>query len=233
MKNHVLLYFAVAALASTLIFCKNGNTNTTSTENSATGISTGNWRDGASTDTSKPTLPPTVTDSLFGFKGCERAGFRSVPPNIREFKYQNFSVQITPNESGGEHIQVIIDSLGRRLLVPDVEPTVFSGAVRNHILVDVSTGPDQHELILYDLKRGTLAQTYRTRYCGELFIASSGTIWFYYPVEEKDVTKMPDCPEKEEWVKKGMHVGYGQRYMFNLPTRGLTKKSEFTCIPVK
>lgn len=232
MKNRILLYFAGALIASLTLFCKNGNTSANN-EAAPMGMGSGMRREGAANDTSKMSQISPVTDSLFGFKGCERAGFRTYPPNIREFKYQNFTVRLTPKEGTGEKIQVIIDSIGKSLDVPDVEPTFFNGAVRNNVLVRVDNGPNDQELIVYNLDRNTLAQNYRTRYCGELFIASSGTMWFYYPVEEKDVTKMPECPEREEWEKKGLHVGYGQRYMFNLPKRGLTKKSEFACIPLK
>ena len=220
MKKHILWYLAVLFIAGTMLYCKNGNTGTQPDR-------------GKATEATSAKLPAARTDSLFGIEGCERAGFQALSAKVRKFTYQNFSVQITDQDTPGEKIQVIMHSNGKVLDVPDGEPVYFAGAARDHIFIDVGTGPDKRELIIFNLKLRTLAQTYRTPYYGDLSVASNGTLWFYAPVDEKEVTKKPDCPEKEEWLKKGQSIGYGQRRLFNLPTRGLTRKSEFICIPLQ
>ncbi|MBL7774606.1 MAG: hypothetical protein JNK89_01310, partial [Saprospiraceae bacterium] len=44
---------------------------------------------------------------------------------------------------------------------------------------------------------------------------------------------MPNCPDREAWEKKGLRVGFGQRYMYHMANRGLTRKSEFVCAPLQ
>jgi len=180
-------------------------------------------------------LPAERTDSLVGFEGCQRAGFKVLSPQVHEFKYQHYTFLITRKEDGTERIEARIDSLGRPFKLADVEPTFFMGSVRGHFFVDVGTGPDIRELIVYSLGKQTLSQVYRTSYLAAEppFVSENGHLWFYVPVPENEVGKMPDCPDKADWVEKGFSIGYGQRYLYNLVVRGLTRKSEYICVPLQ
>jgi hypothetical protein len=182
-----------------------------------------------------PIMLEEKTDSLVGFEGCSRAGFKMLSPQVHEFKYQYYTFRITNKEDGAESIEVRIDSTGRRFKVPDVEPTFFRGAVRGHFFVDVGTAPGVREMIVYSLTRETLSQVYRTQYLLEEppFVHENGNLWFYVPVPESEVTKEPNCPDKAAWLKKDLTVGYGQRYLYNMVERGLTRKSEFICAPLQ
>ncbi|MCC6463475.1 MAG: hypothetical protein IT260_23595 [Saprospiraceae bacterium] len=211
MMKNVLLYASACVLAAILCFCKN----TTTTTNEATTAAEA-W--------------PDRTDSLFGFKGCERAGFRAISATEREFTYQHTMVRVSDKkDDAGQNIEIFpLDSVAKKMNVLDEGALFFQGIVRNHMLIDVGTGPDQRELIIYNL--GRPAKMYQTAYVGDIEIASNGNLRFLLPVEESEVSKMPECPEKEEWLKQGLRVGYGQVCLFSLVNRSLTRKSEFQCV---
>lgn len=236
MKKRMLLLLPVLALLAGLaLACKNKKENTNAPEEiiSLEG-GRGAGRPLGSGETSS--LPPEKPDTLFGFEGCERPGFRALTPKVHEFIYQGFRVRITQrDDEAGEKLEVFIDSTGASLAIPTVEATFFRGGARGHIFVDVGTGPDVRDIILYNLKRGTLAQVYREQYCpdGETFVSQNGGFWFYCPVADSEVTKKPDCPDKEMWAKNGLRTAYGQRYVYDMVNRGLTRKSEFICVPMQ
>ena len=52
-------------------------------------------------------------------------------------------------------------------------------------------------------------------------------------IEESDMIKVPDCPDKAKWEKEGAKVIYGQLCLYNIVQRSLTKKSEYICVPLK
>ncbi len=218
LTNQTRVYFFVILTAMAVGSCKNKATETQS-----------------ETAGDAPVMLEEKTDSLMGFEGCSRAGFKMLSPQVHEFKYQYYTFRITTKEDGAESIDVRIDSTGRRFKVPDVEPTYFRGAARGHFFVDVGTAPGIRELIVYSLTRETLSQVYRTQYLLEEppFVHENGNLWFYVPVPEGEVTKEPNCPDKAAWLKKGLKVGYGQRYLYNMVERGLTRKSEFICAPLQ
>lgn len=177
-------------------------------------------------------LPPGKSDSIAGFRGCERASYSPLSADSDEFIYQHYTVKLTRKSDGpGETITVMRDSGRADFIVPMPEAGRFFGICKNKMFVDAGTGPDNRELFIFDLDKEV--QTYNTPYCGDLRIAESQRLWFLMPVEESEVVKKPECPEKEEWTKKGLKVGYGQRCIFNFMNRSLTRKSEWICVPLQ
>lgn len=175
-------------------------------------------------------LPPGRNDSLAGFQGCERAAYSALTANSHEFIYQHYTVKIKENpNSPGEEVVVVRDSGRQDFKIPMPSDGRFHGMCRNKLFVDAGTGPDNRTLFIFDVDK--MVQNYSTSYCGELRIIGSQKLWFLMPVEESEVTKMPDCPDKDEWKKNGLGVGYGQQCIYNFMNRSLTRKSEWVCVP--
>lgn len=209
--KHVLLFAPTLLMAALLSFCKN---NAPAPEKPLT------------------EFLPERTDSLFGIKGCNRAGFRMLSPTEQEFVYQDFTVHVTRKADGSDDIKAVrTDTAAQDLVIIHESPSYFRGAARGQILVEEDKGPGKAEMVFYNVKLRSLM--FRTPYCGEMELMSNGTLWFYVPVEESEVRKMPECPDREAWEKKGWNVGYGQRCLYNMVDRVLTKKSEFACVPLK
>jgi len=196
-------------------------------------------KNNASPDAKAPdiTYPYEKPDSLLGFEGCMVAGYRALSPTEREFIYQDYSIKIADKENApGENIEIVLDSIGKTLSVPaSTEEGYFQGMARGHFFVDIGTAPDVREIVLYTVTEGKLMQAYRTNYlpAEPPFISANGGFWFYTPIAESDMLQVPDCPDKEKWVKDGLRVGYGQRCVYNLVNRMLTKKSEYVCVPLQ
>jgi len=177
-------------------------------------------------------LPPGKSDSIVGFRGCESAAYSPLTEDSDEFIYQHYTVKLKRKSNGpGEEITVVRDSGRADFVIPMPETGRFHGICRNILFVDAGTGPDNRELFIFDLNKQV--QTYNTPYCGDLRIMENERLWFLMPVEESEVVKKPECPEKEEWTKKGLKVGYGQRCIFNFINRSLTRKSEWACVPLQ
>lgn len=177
-------------------------------------------------------LPPGKSDSLAGFRGCERGAWSALSADSEEFIYQHYVVVIKRKANGmGEELTVRRDSGRADFVIPMPENGYFHGVCRNKLFVDAGTGPDKRDLFIFDLDKMT--QTFTTPYCGELRIVQSERLWFYLPVEESEVTKKPECPQQEEWSKNGWSVGYGQVCIFNFMNRSLTRKSEWACVPLQ
>ncbi len=177
-------------------------------------------------------LPTGNRDSLAGFKGCDRATWSPLTANSEEFIYQHYTVVVTrSNDQPGEQITVKRDSGRTDFVIPLPEAGYFKGVSRNKLFVDEGTGPDGRRLLIYDLDK--MVQFFSTPYCGEPQIAQAEKIYYLVPVEEKDVERIPDCPEKEQWIKDGLKVGYGQRCIFNLLVRSNTRKSEWACVAMQ
>ncbi len=216
MKKIILLYLSIATMALSLIACKNGTP----------GKTMGNAE---TTD-----LPAERNDSLVGFKGCDRAGFKANSPQVHEFKYQYHTVRVTQKETPGDIIEIILDSTEIVYKVPDVEETYFRGSSTSHFFVEVGVNSGTGDLIIYQLTNKALSQVFRSPYLmDEPPFVTYGSLLFYCPVEEQEVTKMPDCPDKASWLKKNLKIGYGQRYMYHMRNRGLTRKSEYVCVPLQ
>ncbi len=204
--KHVLLYAPALLLAGMLSFCKNNAPEKPTTE-----------------------FIPERTDSLFGLKGCDRAGFRMLSATEHEFVYQDFTVHITRKADGSDDIKAVrTDSTTSDLTILHESPSYFRGSTRGQLFVEEDKGPGNREMAVYHVKRQALM--FRTIYCGDMEIQANGTLRFLVPVEESEVSKMPECPERKEWEEKGLNVGYGQRCLYSLVSRMLTKKSEFACV---
>ena len=225
MKN--LLFLAAAAILTfALNFCKNTplpEGQTIVSENTP-----------AETQSQPNTpLPAGKSDSLVGFKGCERAAWSPVSATSDEFIYQHYIVKkIRIANNPGEWVTVLLrDSAQASFVVPMPTSGYFYGITRNKLFVDVGTGPDGRELLVFDIDKKI--ELHRTPYYGDPQVIQSDRLHYLLPAEEKDVTKMPDCPDKEQWVKDGLRVGYGQRCIFNLSQRTLTRKSEWACVQLQ
>lgn len=222
MKN---LLLASAAMLLTLTFCKNtplpeGQTVVSDNPSVAAG-------NGPAVQ-----LPMGKLDTMAGIQGCEVATWSPLTANSEEFIYQHYTVKIVNNQDQpGQQITVVRDSGRADFIVPMPENGYFNGVCRNKMFVDAGTGPDGRMLFVYDLDR--MSQFFQTPYCGDMKILHDDRLYFMVPVDEKEVTKMPDCPEKEQWQKDGLRVGYGQRCIFNFVIRTLTRKSEWACVPMQ
>lgn len=175
-------------------------------------------------------------DSLFGYEGCLMTGFRAYSPTEREFVYQDYTIRVKDKADGvGQNVELMRDSARVFTLPVSSEEGFFQGAARNHLFFDVGTGPGIRQILLYSVKENDVFQVYRADYLPDVqpFVSSNGGFWFYAPIEESEMVKTPDCPDKEKWLKEGLRVGYGQRCVYNLMDRMLVKKSEYICVPLQ
>lgn len=209
--KQVLFFAPVVLLAGTLVFCKNTP---------------------AASDANTP-LPAERNDSLYGIKGCDRAGFHPITKTEREFLYQDFTVHVKDNPDGkGQEIRIVrTDTTTADMTITHEEPTYFRGVSRGQILLEEGTGPENRKLVVYHIKRRALM--FRMAFAGDMEVSANGNVRFYTPTEESEVTKIPECPDKAKWEGEGLKVVYGQLCLFNLVQRSLTRKSEYICIPLK
>ncbi|MFN0013881.1 MAG: hypothetical protein ACKVU2_04980 [Saprospiraceae bacterium] len=183
------------------------------------------------------TYPYEKPDSIVGFEGCLTAGFSAKSAEKREFRYQDYLFVVTDRkDQPGEQIGIVFNSdTSRRLDIPATEESYFKGVANNHFFMDRGTGPGVRELVFYRFQAGEVYLVHRHSYYPEPapFVSSNGGLWFYAPIEEKDMVKTPDCPDRGKWLKDGIQVGYGQRVIYNLNERMLTRKSEYVCVPLQ
>lgn len=180
--------------------------------------------------------PVVKADSIHGFEGCEMAGFKALSDTTREFVYQKYLIRVKDRQGEpGEKIDLVVLPDSIHLGLPAEEEGYFSGLAYGHFFVDIGTGPDLRELVFYRIQPQGIFLVYRTKYYPEPapFVSGNGGVWFYAPIEEKEMTKMPDCPDREKWLKDGLRVGYGQRIIYDLKDRMLTRKSEYVCVPLQ
>lgn len=211
--KHVLFYATTILLTSSLLFCQNNATPGSASE----------------------ALPAERPDSLFGIKGSYRAGFKPISKTERDIVYQDFTVNVKDKEDGkGQDIKILrADSTGTVVDTWNIiheEPTYFLGSARGQVFMEEGTGPENRKIVIYHAQRRALM--FRWPFCGEMEVTANGNLRFYTPVEESEVTKMPECPDKEKWEKEGKKVVYGQLCLFSLVQRSLTKKSEYICMPL-
>lgn len=219
MKNLFLLT-AGTAMLFTLAFCKN------------TPMPEGRKVVSDQLPEASAPLPMGNIDSVPGFQGCDKATWSPITVNSEKFVYQHFTVIVARNNDQlGEQITVQRDSGRADFVLPPVEAGHFYGVCRNKIFVESGTGTEGRQLIVFDVDKQV--QFFNTLYYGEPQIVHSDRLYFLMPADEKEVTRIPDCPEKEQWTKDGLRVGYGQRCIFNLLQRTLTRKSEWVCVALQ
>ncbi len=227
MKNLFLLAFGTALLFS-LTFCRN-----TPLPEGHSKVSDGMPIPDANNPAQPAAaLPMGKIDSAVGFAGSDRAAWSPLTATSEEFIYQHYRVKISrePN-TPGEKIVVARDNGRTDFTIPMPENGYFKGICRNKMFVDAGTGPDGRRFYVFDLDNQT--QYFDSPYCGDPQVVGADRLHFLIPVEESTVTRIPDCPQKEEWVKNGLKVGYGQRAIFNFMKRSLTEKSEWACVPMQ
>lgn len=184
----------------------------------------------SSSSTAPPPDPVVVrNDTVMGFEGCDRASIKVVKPDLTEFIYQNYTVQVAPKTDGPGEVVVVkyTNTLSSLFTVPMPDAGYFHGMWADYMFVDAGTGPDGREITIFNLKDKT--REYTSAYCDTLMVLPDGKLWFYVPGKEDEMKEKPDCPQQAEWASKGLGVGYGQRTVYNLRTRSLTRKSEWKC----
>lgn len=180
---------------------------------------------------SSASAPTGQIDTVAGFRGCEKASWvPSANTNIERFYYQHFTVKVMRNgDKPGEQIIVYRKDSLPNVIIPMPENRFFMGLCRNKLFVTTAPDAPQREMFIYDIDKMQLY--FESPYCGEPEIVHFEKLYFLLPTDKKEVTKIPDCPEKEEWEKNGKEVGYGQRAVLNLLRYSFTRKSEWACVP--
>lgn len=177
--------------------------------------------------------PTGPIDTLVGFKGAERAAFKLDEQGRGEFQYQNHKVTVkdeVDSTTTGQNIMAAIN--GKNIYaIPFINNGFFAGIYNDRLFVDAGTGPDGREISIINLN--TKKPVLRAPYVGEPEILSNGKMWYLRPAKEQDITKMPDCPERAEWEKNGLRVGYGQVCIYDLTNDSEIKKTEWRCVPLQ
>ena len=179
-----------------------------------------------------PTSLSIAADSLAGFKGVDPAQFTRTSPGSAEYRYQRYVVKVMPRpDRPGQNILAMPAEGAKPFAVPTLENCFFAGIYRDHLFLDIGTGPGGREFVIFNLKKNT--SEYQTLYIGEPEILPNGRLLFLLPTAEKDVTKMPECPDRADWEQKGLSIGYGQVCFYSLDKDVVIKKSEWRCLPLQ
>lgn len=223
MQNPERLLF-VPVLALIFCFCKNQNA---TPENKPVAETAATLK--ATADT---TVFTSKRDTLVGFKGIDRCSYSRPSPGITEYYYQHYVVNTIDSKS--EPTQAIsITPTGSMdgFSVPTTIKGFFAGLTRDQLFIDIGTGPDGREILVFNLK--TQKAGLKTKYVGEPEVLDNGKLWFLLPAEEKEITKLPECPDRAEWEKKGLRTGYGQVCMYDLANNSLIRKTEWRCVAMQ
>ncbi len=169
-------------------------------------------------------------DTAFGIPGCDRLTMRYISSTEMEFVSQHFTVRTAAvTDAPGESL--IISEAGKEdFLIPNSDAYYFNGMSGDFMFVDQGTSENGRHVLVYDLKNRL--RSFDTEYCDTLRIVGQ-RLWFYKPVSPELVTKMPNCPQKAEWEKAGLGVGYGQLNIFSFVERALVTKPGFKCYPMQ
>lgn len=180
-------------------------------------------------DTSTFTTP---RDTLVGFKGMERSGYTRPTPGAAEYLYQHYKIRTIdlPNEPGQAITITQLDS-SLTYSVPSGIKGFFMGIYGNRLFIDIGTGPDVREFLVYDLK--AKKALHKAPYVGDPEVLDNGKLFYLRPAKEEEITKMPDCPDRADWEKNGLGVGYGQVCLYNLTANTEIRKSEWRCVPMQ
>lgn len=180
------------------------------------------------------TAPVFQADTSVGFLGTDRARFAGSNGKMSKYEFPEYSVEITPNpEDVGEHIKVLVTKTNRVLNIEMPEAGYFAGLHDHFLLIDAGTGPGARGLWVVDLRtdKKVLDTSYFEYEQPE--INSAGELTYLFPLEENQLPKPPACPDKAEWLRNGLSVGYGQRKVFNLNTGRETASGDYACVPLQ
>lgn len=212
----------VPLLVLTFCFCKNQNAGSKTAGDAKTEAKT-------AADTTVFTTP---RDTLVGFKGMERCGYTRPAPGECEFTYRHFSVHTTDlKNEPGQGISIMNLETKSGYSVPSGLNGFFAGVAEDVLFVDIGTGPDHREMVLFNMK--TMKPVLKSKYVGDPEVLENGKLWYLKPADEKEITKMPDCPERAEWEKQGLSVGYGQVCLYSLEGNTEIRKMEWRCVPLQ
>lgn len=189
-----------------------------------------------STKTADASSGPAATanpDTMVGFTGMNRAAFKMIDTANAEFTYQRYVIRTSRRTDGkpGDVITVVPTDGTPAWAAPVPVASFFNGVVQDRLIVDIGTGPDGRALQVINLQ--THLVNFTTKYVGDPQVLSGNKLWFLAPVLADTLTKKPECPQQADWEKNGLKVGYGQRCIFDLANRQLTRKSEFQCVAVQ
>lgn len=193
---------------------------------------------GTPTETSEPqaveTPPAAEPAADFAISGTEKPSMKDLGNGTQEYIYQHYKVKTVAADSlGVGHDIFVYNEKGEEVWKSenkgDESGKWFSGISGDHALVDIGTGPSGRVLVVYDLKHKKVG--FKGGYFGEPSI-SNGMLVFDRMVSEKEAGNI-NCPEKEEWKKQQLGIGYGQRVEYDLQTGAANNKQEFKCYAVQ
>ncbi|MCC7505246.1 MAG: hypothetical protein IT259_08090 [Saprospiraceae bacterium] len=178
------------------------------------------------------TVFSTERDTLIGFKGMERAAYTRPAAGMAEYRYQRYKIRtVDMNSQPGQSITITPLDSADGYNVPAGITGFFAGVVGDVLFMDIGTGPSLREILIFNLK--TKKAVLKSEYVGDPEVLDNGKFWYLRPTDEKEVTKMPDCPERAEWEKNGFTVGYGQVCIYNPATNTEVRKSEWRCVQMQ
>ena len=171
-------------------------------------------------------------DTLVGFKGMDRCGYTRSASGEHEFTYRHYSIKTNDlKDEPGQSISIMNLDTKSGFSIPSGLNGFFAGISQDVLFVDIGTGPDNREMVLFSLK--TMKPVLKSRYVGDPEVLDNGKMWYMKPADEKTITKMPDCPDRGEWEKQGLRVGYGQVCVYSLTANTELRKMEWRCVPLQ
>jgi hypothetical protein len=172
-------------------------------------------------------------DTIFGMQGMDMVSMRMISSTEMEYKSPKYTIRTASVEgTAGESIIVSAPEYGGQdYVIPNTESNFFMGISGHNLVVDKGTGPDGRKMEIHDLKLRGLS--WQAAYVDTAFVVNNAKLWYWTPVPEDKVTDTLDCPQKADWLAKGLRVGYAQRQIFNLEHRAVVTKSEFKCVPMQ
>lgn len=172
-------------------------------------------------------------DTVFGMQGMDRVSMRMISSTEMEFKSPKYTIRAASVEgTPGESIIVSApEYAGQDYVIPNTDAFYFMGISGDNLVLDQGTGPDGRKLVVHNLKLRGLS--WQAPYVDTPFVVNNNKLWYWTPVAEDKVTDSLDCPQKADWLAKGLRVGYAQRQIFNLEHRAVVTKSDFKCVPMQ
>jgi hypothetical protein len=180
------------------------------------------------TATAQPTdNVATGRDTIIGVRGSERSRLLQENDDF-VYTYAGYRIRVRPNnEEPGEKISFSKGNTGgspTAVAVP--EAGYFAGLSGRHLFIDAGTGPNGRELYIVDLESNR--EVYHSAYEGTAEL-QAGKLRFYVPVDASHVRPLPSCPEKDEWVRNGLGVGYAQLRTYDLQSGKEQALQQYMC----